>query len=76
MKIQNAKTIQSYSTGVSQIREQLEEVDEEVENTEVVITTLNGLPGSWDSFIQRMSTRRKLLLSTQLIRREEEDWSN
>ena len=31
--------------------EQLESVKEEVENAEVVIATLNGLPGSWDSFI-------------------------
>ena len=31
--------------------EQLEVVEEEVENAEVVITSLNGLPGSWDSFI-------------------------
>ena len=43
VKIQNAKTIQSYFTRVSQIKEQLEA---EVENVEVVIATLNGLPGS------------------------------
>src|SRR5713101_1178306 len=29
--------------------EHLEVVEEEVENAEVVIATLNGLPGSWDS---------------------------
>ena len=34
--------------------EQLEAVEEEVENAEVVIVTLNGLLGSWDSFIQGM----------------------
>ena len=34
--------------------EQLEVVEEEV-----VIATLNGLPGSWDSFIQRMCAKRK-----------------
>ena len=45
--------------GVSQIKEQLEAVEEEVENAEVVITTLNDLPGSWDSFIQGMCARRK-----------------
>ena len=45
VKIQNAK--------------QLEVVEEEMENVEVVITTLNGLPRSWDSFIQRMCPRRK-----------------
>ena len=59
VKIQNAETIQSYFTRVSQIREQLEAVEEEVENAEVVIATLNGLPGSWDSLFQRMCARRK-----------------
>ena len=42
VKIQNAETIQSYFTSVSQIKEQLEAVNEEVENIEIVITTLNG----------------------------------
>ena len=37
VKIQNAK--------------HLEAVEEEAENGEVVIATLNSLPGSWDSFI-------------------------
>ena len=59
VKIQNAETIQSYFTRVSQIREQPEAVEEEVENEKVVITTLNGLLGSWDSFIRGMYTRRK-----------------
>ena len=59
VKIQNAKTIHSYFTMVSQIKEKLEVVDEEVENTEILITTLNGLPGSWDSFIRGMCARRK-----------------
>ena len=49
--MKSAETIQSYFTRVSQIKEQLEAVEEEVENAEVVITTLNGLLGSWDSFI-------------------------
>ena len=41
VKMQNAKTMQSYFTRVSQIKEQLVLVEEEV-----VIATLNGLPGS------------------------------
>ena len=48
VKIQNAETIQSYFTRVSQIKEQLEAVDEEVENIQIMITTLNGIPRSWD----------------------------
>ena len=51
VKVQNAETIQSYFKRVSQIKEQIVVVEEEVENEEVVIATLNGLPGSWDSFI-------------------------
>ena len=57
-KIQNAETIQSYFTRVSQIKEQLEVVKEEVKNAEVVIATLNGLPGSWDLFMRGMCARR------------------
>ena len=49
MKIQNAETIQSYFTRVSQVKEQLEAVDEEVDNAEIVMTNLNGLPRTWDS---------------------------
>ena len=61
VKIQNAKTIQSYFTRVSHIKEQLEAVDEEVENEEIVMTTLNGLPRSWDAFIQGICARKKLV---------------
>ena len=64
VKIHNAETIQSYFTRVSQIKKQLEAIEEEVENVEIVITTLNGLPGSWDSFIRGMYTIRKYLPST------------
>ena len=61
--IENAETIQSYFTRVSQIKEQLEELDEEVENANIMITTLSRLPGSWDSFMWGMCARRKWLLS-------------
>ena len=61
VKIQNEETIQSYFTRVSHIKEQLEAIDEEVDNTEIVMTTLNGLPRSWDSFIQGICTRKKLI---------------
>ena len=50
---------QSYFTRVCQIKEQLEVVEEEVENEEVVIITLNRLQRSWDSFIQGMCAKRK-----------------
>ena len=43
------------------LRKQLKNVT--IQNAEVVIATLNGLPGSWDSLIQGMCSRRKRLLS-------------
>ena len=66
VKIQNAENIQSYFTKVSQIKERLESIDEEVENEEIVMTTLNGLPRSWDSFIQGICARKKLVKFTRL----------
>ena len=50
VNIQNEQIIQSYFTRVSQIKELLEVVDEEVENAEIVMTTLNGLPSA-DVFV-------------------------
>ena len=61
VKIQNAETIQSYFKRVSHIKEHLEARDEEVENVEIVMTTLNGLPIAWDSFIQGICARKKLV---------------
>ena len=66
VKIQNVETIQSYFTRVSQFKEQLEVVDEEVENAEIMMTTLNGLPRSWDSFIQGICAKKKLVKFNRL----------
>ena len=66
LKIENEETIQSYFTRVSQIKEQLEAVDEEVENAKIMMTTLNGLPRSWDSFIQGICTRKNLVKFSRL----------
>ena len=37
-----------------------------MENAEIVTTTLNGLPRSWDSFIQGICARRKLVTFSRL----------
>ena len=66
VKIQNAKTIHSYFKRVSQIKKKLEEVDEEVENAKIVMSTLNGFPRPWDSFIQGICVRRNLVTLSRL----------
>ena len=60
VKIQKAETMQSYFTRVSQIKEQLEAIGDLVEEAKVVMTTLNGLPREWESFIRGICARRKL----------------
>ena len=49
VKIQNSVTIKSYFTRVSQIKEQIEAIEENVEEGKIVMTTLNSLPRSRDS---------------------------
>ena len=51
VKIQNSETMQSYFPRVSQIKEQLEAIEENVEEGQFVMATLNGLLRSWDSSI-------------------------
>ena len=46
MKMQDSELIQSYFTRVSQIREQIEAIGDSVEEAELVMTTMNGLPRS------------------------------
>jgi hypothetical protein len=45
---------------VNQIKDQIESIGDSVEGEEVVMTTLNGLPRSWDAFIQGICSRKKL----------------
>jgi hypothetical protein len=45
---------------VNQIKEHIEAIGDIVNGEEMVITTLNGLPRSWDAFIQGICSRRKL----------------
>ena len=66
VKTQNSETIQSYFTRVAQIKEQLEVVEENVVERGIVMTTLSGLPRSWDSFIQGICARRKLISFNRL----------
>ena len=72
MKIQNAETIQSYFMRVSQIKEQLVAVEEEVENAEVVIATLNGLLGSSESIHVRNVCQKEVITFSRLWEEEEE----
>ena len=44
VRAQKSETIQSYFSRVAQIKDQLESIGYTVEEIEIVMTTLNGLP--------------------------------
>ena len=52
--------MESYFTRVSQIKEQLEVIGDMVEESEIVMTTLNDLPRDWESFIGGICSKRRL----------------
>ena len=51
---------------MSQLNEQLEAIGDTVEEAKLVMTTLNGLPRSWESFIQGICSRRKMTKSSKV----------
>ena len=64
--MQKEETMQLYFSRVSQIKEQLESIGDMVEEYEVVMTTLNGLPREWDSFIRGICARKKITKFSKL----------
>ena len=60
VKMQNSESIQSYFSRVSHIKEQIEAIGDSVEEAELVMTAMNGLPTSWDPFIRGICSRSKL----------------
>jgi hypothetical protein len=50
--MQNSETIHSCFSRVNRIKEHIEAIGDTVNGEEMVLTTLNGFPRSWDAFIQ------------------------
>jgi hypothetical protein len=53
-------SINTYLRKVSEIRDQLKAIGDEVSDAELVTISLNGLPISWEPFIQSICGRKKL----------------
>ena len=49
------ETLSTYFTRASQIKDQLASIGDPVVEKELVLTTLNGFPSSWDVFVQGRS---------------------
>ena len=59
IKMSHGESIQNYFTRVSQIKEQLEAIGDNLDEDEMVMTALNGITRPWESFIQMMCARKE-----------------
>lgn len=60
IKMTRSDTIATYFMKVSQLRDQLLAIGETVDEGELVSIALNGLPTSWEPFIQGVCARSEL----------------
>jgi putative lipoic acid-binding regulatory protein len=58
-KMTKDDTIASYFVKISQLRDQLQAIEEAIPEKEVVSIALNGLSRSWDAFAASMNTRKE-----------------
>ena len=59
VRAQKSKTMQYYFTRVAQIKDQLESIDDMVEEVDIVMKNLNGLPRYWGSLYPRNLLKKK-----------------
>jgi hypothetical protein len=60
-KMQKGETVHEYFSRVSQFKEQLEAIGDNLDEDELIMTTLNGLTRPWDAFIQTICARKEKL---------------
>jgi hypothetical protein len=58
--VNKSETVVNYFMKISQIKDQLATIGDQVEYVELVTTTLNGFPPSWNPFVQGICARRRL----------------
>jgi putative lipoic acid-binding regulatory protein len=59
MKMNDDDNITSYFVRISQLRDQLQAIEEIISEKELVNIVLNGLPKTWDAFAASMNTRKE-----------------
>lgn len=61
IKMNKSESVASYFTRVAELRDQLGDIGETISKRELSIYILRGLPDCWESFIQNVSRRSKML---------------
>jgi hypothetical protein len=59
--IQKGETLHDYFSRVSQFKEQLEAIRDNLDEAKLIMKALNGLTIPWDAFIQTMCERKEKL---------------
>jgi hypothetical protein len=59
MKMNDDDSITSYFVRISQLRDQLQAIEDIISEKELVNIVLNGLPKMWDAFAASMNTRKE-----------------
>ena len=59
MKMNDDDNITSYFVRISQLRDQLQAIEEITSKKELVNIVLNGFPKTWDAFAASMNTRKE-----------------
>jgi hypothetical protein len=60
-KMQKRETVHGYFSRISQFKEQLEEIGDNIDEYELIMTSLNGIIRPWDAFIQTICARKEKL---------------
>jgi hypothetical protein len=60
-KMRKGETVEDYFSRVSQFKEKLEAIGDNLDEYELILTTLNGLTRPWDAFIQTICARKDKL---------------
>jgi hypothetical protein len=67
MKMNDDDSITSYFVRISQLRDQLQAIEEITPEKELVNIVLNGLPKTWDAFSTSMNTRKEYPTFEELL---------
>jgi putative lipoic acid-binding regulatory protein len=59
MKMNDEDNMTSYFVRISQLRDQIQAIEEIISEKELVNIVLNGLPKTWDAFAASMNTRKE-----------------
>jgi hypothetical protein len=60
-KMQKGETVQDYFSRVTHFKEPLEAIGDNLDEDELIMTTLNGLTRPWDAFIETICARKEKL---------------